>query len=126
MANGPGFVVYVHVTPPCLQLVHGSFLSYFLLFIFSDTVHKLASRRATLHFGHQIVRYTSWLALANTTILYRAAVALHSSLRFAYFERVWKDSPDGHGEIKRARAATKLFFKAYLQSTLNQSCYRSL
>jgi hypothetical protein len=46
--------------------------------------------------------------------VYRAAVALHPGLRFAYFERVWKNSPDGHGEIGRAKAATKLFFKAYL------------
>lgn len=46
--------------------------------------------------------------------MYRAAVALHPGLRFAYFERVWKHSPDGHGEIKRAKAATKLLFKVYL------------
>jgi hypothetical protein len=60
------------------------------------------------------VKLSGYYNLTDRSRVYRAAVALHPGLRLAYFERVWKDSPDGHGEINRAKAATKLFFKAYL------------
>jgi hypothetical protein len=72
----------------------------------------------TDYYKHSInaafVILSEYYKLTDRSRVYRAAVALHPGLRFAYFERVWKDNPDGHGEIKRAKAATKLFFKAYL------------
>lgn len=44
--------------------------------------------------------------------MYRAAVALRPSLRFAYFERVWKDNRDGHGETKRAEGSDQAFVQS--------------
>ena len=120
MASGPGIVVYVHVTPPCLQLVHGSFLWYFLLFHFFRHCVQASIAPCDLAFRapdcpvYLVAGVGKYYNLTDRSRVYRAAVALHPRLRFAYFERVWKESPDGHGEIKRARAATKLFFKAYL------------
>ena len=76
----------------------------------------------TDYYKHSIdaafVKLSDYYSLTDRSRVYRTAVASHPGLQFAYFERVWKNSPDGHGEIKRAKAATKLFFKAYLAKHL--------
>lgn len=72
----------------------------------------------TDYYKHSInaafIKLSEYYNFTDRTRVYRAAVALHPGLRYSYFERIWKDSPDGLGEIKRAKAATKLLFKAYL------------
>ena len=72
----------------------------------------------TDYYKHSInaafVKLSEYYNLTDRSRVYRAVVALHPGLRLAYFKRIWKDSPDGYGEVKRAKVATKLFFKAYL------------